>query len=83
MPSDIKILIICSLEIFKSLKVKVFLNLSSVSISDNKNCVIIKRNKLYVVNDTKDETPIETTNTIIEGPTENTPLKEDQDKKKE
>ena len=53
------------------------------SYNDNKNSIIIKRNKLYVVNDTKDDTHIETTNTIIEGPTENTPLKEDQDKKDE
>lgn len=50
-----------------------------LNVKDDDNSIIIKRNKLYIVIHSGDE--LETSNTIIELPKENTPLKGEQDKK--
>jgi hypothetical protein len=50
-----------------------------LNVNDDKNSIIIKSNKLYIVIHTGDE--LESSNTIVEPPTENTSLKGEQDKK--
>ena len=54
-----------------------------LNIHDDDNSIIIKRNKLYVVIHTGDEDTTTSENAIIEPPTENTPIKGEQDKKDE
>jgi len=54
-----------------------------LNIHNNKNSVIIKRNRLYVVNQTEDENLTDTNNTIVNPTTEDTPLKGEQNKKDE
>jgi hypothetical protein len=54
-----------------------------LNIHDDNNSIVIKRNKLYVVIHTGDDDNTALENAIIEPPTENTPLKGEQDKKDE